>query len=302
MAKVVLNSLNHVLGKTGEKFYVCYVQVQKSVAAFFKIWNLGFLIWQQNLLLLGVIYSSNTHRSLLTKHCAMGQEHLWPHRPDISGRQSQNTVFTCDSAKCQDEKSRRPRELLTEDPVSCGEPGEPENHWGWRQRARGSEPPGGWRHGQYWVMLGLEENSLRRMWVVIIRELRRHCGILNRGILWLILTLKLSLWLPFRSGLDMDSGSPRNPGRICCSIPEWNGEGGFWKEARMLEKVRSEWGCTVITLTVLVSSSQILCSHLSFICLFKCYHLSSWAFIKKDDFLFVTGIAPFLGIRFGFIA
>lgn len=97
---------------------------------------------------------------------------------------------------------------------------------------------------------------------------------------------KTALWLPFRSGLDMDSGSPRNPGRICCSIPEWNGEGGFWKEARMLEKVRSEWGCTVITLTVLVSSSQILCSHLSFICLFKCYHLSSWAFIKKDDIIF----------------
>lgn len=33
-------------------------------------------------------------------------------------------------------KCRRPRELLTEDPDSCGEPEEPENSWGWRRRVR----------------------------------------------------------------------------------------------------------------------------------------------------------------------
>lgn len=125
--------IQNVNGKGGAKFpqpcsgenwwkVLCMLCPSSEICSGFgsKYENLGFLIWQQNLLLLGVIYSSNTHQGLLTKHCAMGQEHLWPHRPDISGRQSQNTVFTCDSAKCQDEKSRRPRELLTEDQTHVG--------------------------------------------------------------------------------------------------------------------------------------------------------------------------------------
>lgn len=88
-------------------------------------------------------------------------------------------------------------------------------------------------------MLGLEENSMRRMWVFIKREVRGHCGIFKQGDNMIILSVNLSLWLLFRSGLDVEPGSPRNQGRICCGIPERNG-GGFWKEVSMLEKVRSE--------------------------------------------------------------
>ena len=130
---------------------------------------------------------------------------------------------------------------------------EPDLRWGawrtWRTRKQlrlktKDKEVQGKRDRESLVMLGLQETSMWRIWVLVIGEIRSHCGISSRGIIWLILYLNISLWLLLRSGLEIEHWGPRNQPRTCHSGPEGNAR-AFWIKMIMLEKVRSEWSCIV---------------------------------------------------------
>lgn len=142
------------------------------------------------------------------------------------------------------EKYRAPWELLSE---------EPDLGWGawrtWRARKQlrlktKDKEFQGKRDREVGVMLGLQETSMWRIWVLVMGEIRSHCGISSRGMIGLILSLNISLWLQFWSGLEIEHWGLRNQPRACHSDQERNGR-AFWIKMMMLEKVKSEWSCLV---------------------------------------------------------
>ena len=88
IVKVVLNSLNHILGERGKTFMHVLSKFRTPPwLLMFKILTSTF----SNLAAKSPTWShltSSIHWGLLNKHCAVGHEHLRPHRLDICGRQS----------------------------------------------------------------------------------------------------------------------------------------------------------------------------------------------------------------------